>query len=123
MVRCGIMVAIRLLPLLLVAAPVLAAPEPALVSTQLNCDALTVGQMLDKTVARDLEPTHSLEAAEAVLSRHKVPFERSRQQLTLSGVRQQVVDRIYTMPQGEPIILPNERGVTICVLQPSADSY
>jgi phosphohistidine swiveling domain-containing protein len=125
MVRCSVMMSTCLAPLLLALAPVAvhAAPTPELLSTQFNCDALTVSQKLNDDVARELEPAHSLDAAEAVLTRHKVPFERNRGVMTVSGVSRQVVDQIYTLPQGEPFILPNGDGVAICVLRPSADSF
>lgn len=112
----------RILPFLLLAAPVVVSAETGTVA-QFNCDALTVSQKLDRSVARALEPAHSLEAAEAVLTQYKVPFARSRGMMTMSGVPQKVVDRIYTLPQGEPIILPSGEGVAICVPRPSADSY
>jgi hypothetical protein len=119
------MIATRLAPLLLALSPIVAhaAPTAELTSTQFNCDALTVSQKLNDKVARELEPAHSLDAAEAVLTRHKVPFERNRGLMTVSGVSRRVVDQIYTLPQGEPIILPNGEGVAICVLRPSADSF
>ncbi|WP_294392714.1 hypothetical protein [uncultured Sphingomonas sp.] len=111
--------------LCLLAVPQLAAaaPAPSLISTQFNCDALTVSQKLDKTVAQELEPAHSLEAAQAVLTRHGVPFQRSQGMMTMSGVPAKVLEQINTLPQGEPIVLPNGEGVAICVLRPSADSY
>jgi hypothetical protein len=99
------------------------AQMPMLVSTQFNCDALTVTQKLKPSVKQELGPAHSLEAAAAVLTRHQVPFERSRGMMTMSDVPQKVVDQINTLPQGEPIILPNGDGVAICVLRPSAESY
>jgi phosphohistidine swiveling domain-containing protein len=116
------MVAHRLLPLLLLTVPAAVSAETNAVA-QFNCDALTVSQKLDSRVARALEPAHSLQAAEAVLTQHNVPFARSQGMMTMSGVPQKVVDRIYTLPQGEPIILPNGNGVAICVPRPSADSY
>jgi hypothetical protein len=105
------------------AMPALAAPPPDMTSTQFNCDAINVPVRLNPNVSRDLQPAHSLDAAQAVLERHKVPFERSRGTMTMSGVPQKVVDQIYRLPQGEPVILPNGQGMTICVLRPSADSY
>jgi hypothetical protein len=123
------MIATRLAPLLLALSPIVApimvhaAPTPELLSTQFNCETLTVSQKLNKNVARELAPAHSLDAAEAVLTRHKVPFERNRGSMTLSGVSRRVIEQIYTMPQGEPIILPQGEGVAICVLRPSADSF
>jgi peptidyl-prolyl cis-trans isomerase C len=124
MVRCRVMMKTIILPLLLAAVPASAAfAEPNAGTTQFNCDALTISQKVNRRVERALEPAHSLEAAEAVLTQHKVPFERSQGVMTMSGVSQKVVDRIYTMPQGEPIILPNGEGIAICVLRPSIDSY
>lgn len=123
--RWGDMVGKRILPALLVcgfAGLSSAAPAQDLTTTQFNCDALNVPVRLNRDVARDLEPAHSLDAAQAVLEKHNVPFERSRGVMTMSDVPQKVVDQIYRLPQGEPVILPNGDGMTICVLRPSADS-
>jgi hypothetical protein len=92
-------------------------------SAQFNCDALNVASPLDRATARDLGPAHSLDAAAAVLARHNVKFERSQGQLSVSDAPKTVIQQIYQLPQGEPIVLPNGDGVTICVLRPSADSY
>jgi hypothetical protein len=87
------------------------------------CDALTLSGGVNAAVAHDLEPAHSLEAAAEVLDRHKVPFERTRGMMTMTNVPQAVLDRINRLPQGEPVVLPNGDGLTICVIRPSPDSY
>ncbi len=113
--------------LLLAGHAVLIAAKPPvrgaeLASTQLNCDAISTTQPLDAATLRDLGPAHSLDAAADVLTRHGVKFARSQGVMTLSGVPARLLHDIDTLPQGEPIILPNGEGSAICVLRPSADS-
>ena len=95
---------------------------PALGASQFDCDALSTTQRLDPATLRDLEPAHSLDAAAAVLAKHGVKFMRSQGVLSLDGVPERTLRDIATLPQGEPIILPNGDGSAICVLRPSADS-
>jgi hypothetical protein len=104
------------------AAPALAAPAPV-ASTRFMCDALNLSGGLDPKVARELEPAHSLEDAAGVLDRNKVPYTRTRGVMTVNNVSEAVFDRINRLPQGEPIVLPNGDGLTICVIRPSSDSY
>jgi hypothetical protein len=107
-----------------IAAPLAARPArtPALASTQFNCDALSTSGKLDAATLRDLGPAHSLDAAAAVLAKHGVKYERTQGVMTLSGVPERMLRNINTLPQGEPIILPNGDATAICVLRPSADS-
>lgn len=91
-------------------------------SAQFNCDALSIGQRLDAATLRDLGPAHSLEAAAAVLIKHGVKFQRSQGVMTLESVPADMLRHIVSLPQGEPIILPNGDGSAICVLRPSEDS-
>jgi hypothetical protein len=95
---------------------------PALGITQADCDALSTSQRLDAATMRDLRPAHSLDAAAAVLTKHGVKFVRSQGFLSLEGLSPRELRDIATLPQGEPIILPNAEGSAICVLRPSADS-
>jgi hypothetical protein len=97
------------------------APEDS--SAQFNCDTLQISQRLDPATLHDLEPAHSLDAAAAVLTKHGVKFEHSQGIMTLSSAPPRLLRTINTMPQGEPIILPNGDGSAICVLRPSVDSY
>jgi hypothetical protein len=94
----------------------------ATASAQFDCDALEIDQPLDRATLRDLGPAHSLDEAAAVLTRHKVKFERGPRVLTLTSAPAKLVRDITVMKQGEPIILPNGDGSAICVLKPSADS-
>jgi len=71
---------------------------------------------------RDLRPAHSLDAAAAVLAKHGIKFVRSQGFLSLEGLSPGELRDIATLPQGEPIILPNTEGSAICVLRPSPDS-
>ena len=108
------------------AAPVTArlapARTPVLGVSQADCDALSTSQRFDPATLRDLRPAHSLEEAAAVLEKHGIKFVRSQGFLALDGLSQRALRDIATMPQGEPIILPNPEGSAICVLRPSADS-
>lgn len=117
---------LALIPLLLIAAPTLAAApaKPAATeSLQLSCNALDVNGPLDAATARDLGPAHSLDAAAAVLARHNVKFTRSVGTMTLTDAPSAMVQQIYRLPQGEPVVLPNGENTTICVPRPSADSF
>jgi len=108
------------------AAPVAARTAPAkapdMTSAQFNCDALSVSQQLDAATLRDLGPAHSLDAAADVLTRHGVKFERSQGVMTLPDIPLSMKRDIDTLPQGEPIILPNGDGAAICVLRPTQGS-
>ncbi|WP_116089804.1 hypothetical protein [Sphingomonas crusticola] len=108
------------------AAPLTARPAPAkapsLGVAQADCDALSTEQRFDPATLRDLGPAHSLEAAAAVLAKHGIKFVRSQGYLSLDGLSPRELRDIATLPQGEPIILPNAEGSAICVLRPSADS-
>jgi hypothetical protein len=95
---------------------------PALIATEFDCDALATSQRLDAATLRDLEPAHSLDDAAAVLNRHGVKYQRTQGAISLDGLPQRELRHIVTLPQGEPIILPNGDGAAICVLRPSADS-
>ena len=119
----------RLLPVLILAGlttPLAAQPTlPVTVAApmQLNCDALSTEQALDPATLRDLGPAHSLDAAAAVLAKHNVKFERTKGVVTLGNLTAQALRELDTLPQGEPIVLPNdEQGSAICVLRPSEDS-
>lgn len=107
-------------------APVAARPvgslPPLLGVAQADCDALSTKQRFDPATLRDLRPAHSLEAAADVLTKHGIKFVRSQGYLALDGLSQRELRDIATLPQGEPIILPNAEGSAICVLRPSADS-
>ena len=114
------------LPLLLAAAPTLAAAPAAPVETeslQLRCNALDVNGTIDAATARDLAPAHSLDAAAAVLARHNVKFTRSVGTMTLTDAPSAMVREIYRLPQGEPVVLPNGENTTICVPRPAADTF
>jgi hypothetical protein len=104
-----------------IAAAAPSAHEPR-ASLQFNCEALNITGQLDEATRRDLEPAHTLDAAAAVLAKHNVKFERSRGLMTMSDAPLAVVRQINTLPQGEPIVLPNGQNSTICVIQPSGDS-
>ena len=98
------------------------ASVPVLGVPQADCDALSTSQRFDEATLRDLRPAHSLDAAAAVLDKHGIKFVRSQGFLTLEGLSPRELRDIATLPQGEPIILPNAEGNAICVLRPSADS-
>jgi hypothetical protein len=98
------------------------ARQPQLVSAQFDCDALSIDQPIDAATSRDLVPAHSLDAAAAVLTKHRVKFARSQGVMTLDRIPENIVRDINVLPQGEPVILPNGQGSIICVLRPSADS-
>jgi len=106
------------------AAPAIAIRQkpPTTTSAQFNCDALQIDAPLDHATLHDLGPAHSLDEAAAVLTRHRVKFERGPRVLTLTSAPIRLVRDITTMKQGEPIILPNGEGSAICVLRPSEDS-
>ena len=106
------------------AAPAIAIRQkpPTTTSAQFNCDALQIDAPLDRATLHDLGPAHSLDEAAAVLTRHRVKFERGPRVLTLTSAPIRLVRDITTMKQGEPIILPNGEGSAICVLRPSEDS-
>ena len=97
-------------------------PSPLLGVSEADCDALSTSQHFDPATLRDLRPAHSLDAAAAVLSKHGIKFERKQGYLALDGLSPRELRDIATLPQGEPIILPNPEGSAICVLRPSADS-
>jgi hypothetical protein len=99
-----------------------ASAASAEVSTQLNCDAVTVASRLPRPVMQDLEPAHSLDAVVDVLKRHDIAFDRGRGVVTVSNAPRALIDRISTLPQGEPFVFPNGPGMVICVLAPSPDS-
>ncbi len=108
------------------ASPAAAAPRVAPASAgplQINCDMLNFTGALDKATERELVPAHTLDAAAAVLDRHKVPFSRERGTLTFGQMPKKLLDNLNALPAGEPIILPNEGGGAICVLVPQAETY
>jgi hypothetical protein len=95
---------------------------PLLGTAQADCDALATSQRFDPATLRDLRPAHSLEAAADVLTRHGIKFVRKQGYLALDGLSPRELRDIATLPQGEPIILPDAEGSAICVLRPSEDS-
>lgn len=118
----------RFVPVLIVlAAPpaLAAAPATPPVQTQslrIACDAINIAGRIDIATAKDLGPAHSLDAAAAVLDRHNVKFTRGRGIMTLTDAPASMIQEIYRLPQGEPIVLPNGSDTTICVPVPSPDS-
>lgn len=98
-----------------------AAAAPPAVASSFNCDTIEFQGQLDPATAKALEPAHSLAAAAEVLTRHKVPFKRSRGVLTAT-LPPAVYQGISKLPQGEPFVLPSPQGGYICVLIPAADS-
>jgi hypothetical protein len=57
-----------------------------------------------------------------VLDQHKVKYKRTRNVMMLADQPSKSIREIYTLPQGEPIVLPDGEDTTICVPVPSVDS-
>ena len=90
---------------------------------QISCDMLSFAGQLDRATSRELVPTHTLDAAAAVLTRHNVTFTRERGTLTFGQMPKKLFEDLNRLPPGEPIILPNQDGGAICVLVPGGDTY
>ena len=75
---------------------------------------------IDAKTLHDLEPAHTLDAVAAVLAAHGVQMSRSKGQLDSATMPKALVDRITSLPAGEPFVVQNKGKFVASVIVSSS---
>lgn len=79
-------------------------------------DQIVFAQPSDASVLRQLEPAHTLEAVQTILTAAGIQYTRGAAQLDTASIAPEIAAKIAALPAGEPFIVPDKGRVIASVI-------